>query len=1022
MPPAIRASTLLIVASVSSLLIWLWAYWHPATFAVEVTLASSVPARSQVFFDLGRNFNEADSSSLSLRGRNLSAACRFPLPEGTYRALRFDPIDRSGTVTFSGMRIVAPNGSAVRTFAARDFHPNHQIAQSTVGGDTVQMVTEPDANDPYYAVALPTPFDLHEGLVRRLLRVAWRFALLFTLGLGLVELGGFFLRQHPSCLAETRRRASEHPHAFLAVVAAAAAVAASYPVVFCGRSCVSPNNGTVLLYDVAPTIPGVTDLRQENVKGADIGAMMWQHLPYTVVESRALAQDRELPLWNRYNSCGLPLLGQGQSMFGDPLHVPALLAGGAAWAFDLKFVLARALFAAGLGFTVWAAVRHLPAAALVTFAAAFAGFFNYRLNHPAIFSVGVAPWVLLCWVRVAQAATLRESAGWCAGLLLANFSLLTSGTVKEAYMLLLALNLAGGLALLLSSDALARKWRKGMLAAATGLILILVSAPVWLTFLDTLAMASTSSDRPQAGQLPFKWVIGLFDDLFYRELSSEHNVLASSLNFLLLLGVLWFCARIHRFWRNSLAMVMAAGALGAVSLAFSWVPGSQIVRLPVLRNVIHIASTFSCVAMIFLAVLAGYGFRAARDALAANKWWRPALIALLLLGGLLLAYFHGMTVYWSGSSAFQQWPLIVSVHRFFFTCLAFMLVSLVTLTLVAVWYLRRRRLPALAGFAALLALGVLLGRNGLHYSTTYQEVYFTAPAIRADLQAPSAAVTFMKTSARGQPFRAVGTANTLFPGFMGVYGLEGINGPDAVMNRRYFELLEACGLWRAGDWRMVLQPAMLAQIQPMLDLLNVRFCATEPGAVPPGGTYTRVADLDLSIYASPTVWPRAFFTDTVIAIREPGELIALADHADGRPFAAMAAHDLTVHTTLARLSRDYKRRQVVPATDYRLTNNTTSFIIHAPRAGVIVLHESYFPGDFRVTVNGKPAGDFRVNHAFKGLVVEASGLYRVTFAYRPRHWTLALTLAGLGVALVAAGIAGFRVIEKRSGLPVPTGA
>jgi len=101
-------------------------------------------------------------------------------------------------------------------------------------------------------------------------------------------------------------------------------------VVFCGRSCVSPNNGTVLLYDVAPTIPGVTDLRQENVKGADIGAMMWQHLPYTVVESRALAQDRELPLWNRYNSCGLPLLGQGQSMFGDPLHVPALLAGGAA--------------------------------------------------------------------------------------------------------------------------------------------------------------------------------------------------------------------------------------------------------------------------------------------------------------------------------------------------------------------------------------------------------------------------------------------------------------------------------------------------------------------------------------------------------------------------------------------------------------------------------------------------------------------------------------------------------------------
>jgi hypothetical protein len=136
----------------------------------------------------------------------------------------------------------------------------------------------------------------------------------------------------------------------------------------------------------------------------------------------------------------------------------------------------------------------------------------------------------------------------------------------------------------------------------------------------------------------------------------------------------------------------------------------------------------------------------------------------------------------------------------------------------------------------------------------------------------------------------------------------------------------------------------------------------------------------------------------------------------------LAAPDLAANATLARLPRDYERRQVVPATDYRLTNNTTSFIIHAPRAGVIVLHESYFPGDFRVTVNGKPAGDFRVNHAFKGVVVEASGLYRVTFTYRPRHWTLALTLAGLGLAGLAAGIAGFGVIEKRSGLPVPTGA
>ena len=78
----------------------------------------------------------------------------------------------------------------------------------------------------------------------------------------------------------------------------------------------------------------MTSTSLEDVKGSDVGAMMWQHMPYAVVQSRAIFQDLELPLWNRYNSSGVTLLGQGQSMFGDPLHVLVLLTGGASWAWD----------------------------------------------------------------------------------------------------------------------------------------------------------------------------------------------------------------------------------------------------------------------------------------------------------------------------------------------------------------------------------------------------------------------------------------------------------------------------------------------------------------------------------------------------------------------------------------------------------------------------------------------------------------------------------------------------------------
>jgi len=64
----------------------------------------------------------------------------------------------------------------------------------------------------------------------------------------------------------------------VAVVAAIAVVASSYPVVFLGKSFVSPNFGVVLLYEAFPRLPGNRDGQIRDVKGADIGAIMWAHI------------------------------------------------------------------------------------------------------------------------------------------------------------------------------------------------------------------------------------------------------------------------------------------------------------------------------------------------------------------------------------------------------------------------------------------------------------------------------------------------------------------------------------------------------------------------------------------------------------------------------------------------------------------------------------------------------------------------------------------------------------------------
>ena len=129
------------------------------------------------------------------------------------------------------------------------------------------------------------------------------------------------------------------------------------------------------------------------------------------------------------------------------------------------------------------------------------------------------------------------------------------------------------------------------------------------------------------------------------------------------------------------------------------------------------------------------------------------------------------------------------------------------------------------------------------------------------------------------------------------------------------------------------------------------------------------------------------------------------------PFAA-AAPDVSLPAALESDASTFAKRTVVPATDYRLTANTTAFRINAPAPGVIVLGEAFEQGSYTVTVNGAKAEPFRVNHAFLGVRVDTDGPCNVVFIYRPRVWNLALTLAALG--LVLTGIAGVWAIRLKS--------
>jgi hypothetical protein len=780
--------------------------------------------------------------------------------------------------------------------------------------------------------------------------------------------------------------ATEHPYLAIFGMAIFASVLSSYPVVFFGKSFVSPNNGIAfLLYDRYPTLPGYTSTVVENVKGADVGAVIWAHLPYSVVQGRAIFEDGELPLWNRFNSTGVTLLGQGQSMLGDPLHMVVVLAKGASWAWDIKFVTAKMLFALGLGLIIYTLTRNLAISLLLTLSSAYISFFAFRFNHPAIFSMAYAPWILYFWIRSVQipADKISTAVFWLSGLILANWTVMNSGTAKEAYMLLVSLNFTGLLIFLFWKEENHAKLRKAASLLLAQALFVLISAPVWFTFLDNIRKSYSSYDVPRAIQIPPSHFIGIFDDIFYRQLVGSEQVTLPAANFLILVGVLWAAVRFKRLMTVPAFLGTCLGAAIPLSLAFGIVPENVITQIPFVGNVVHIGNTFSVVLIVHLVVLAGFGLQACWERFADKRWPVDMAITIAMFGLLLVLYFSTAPGY--KSLFFVQYGVSLVLAFAAFPLLARHLAQKTTNREIALLLL-------------LVCLVALHWRHGM-YLKTWADDYVMNPQVRVNLQPESAAIKFIKQESP-EPFRAVGFGENLVPGYNAAAGVESIYGPDALINRFYREFTKLLPLAWQWDWRIIVQEKGLERLKPVYDFLNVKYYLSRPNGKPAELLGLRLGGrFDLDVYQSDTVWPRAFFTNGLSVYKSPSEFARMVLYGDGRPFAAMEDMDLRQAPSLKALV-GVQQREVVPATKYKLTNNTTTFTVTAPGSGIIVLTEAYSKDDFKVTLNGKRMDYFRINHVYKGVKVDAAGAYTVVVAYWPRHFSLLLLISGAGLLIL----------------------
>jgi hypothetical protein len=798
---------------------------------------------------------------------------------------------------------------------------------------------------------------------------------------------------------QTSEWLQQHPVLAILLVSLLAVCINCYPIIFCGRSYVSPGIAGAEVYSWGPPLPGMADAPDMSAHGSDTVATMWWEVPAGFIESRSLLEQGEIPLWNRYGHSGDTFIGQAETMLGDPLQLIVIIGHGSAGAWDIKFLAAKFLFCAGFGLLILRLFGS-PWSWIYAALAAYCGAFFYINNHPVFFVFCYAPWILLtalAWLDLRSEQHIRWGVAW----LLVNFACFNAGHVEVAVVLIGGLNLAA-LAHALARSPTVASWSRVIGRMGLGTLLFLgLTAPVWMSFFAALDGAYSLHTEVRIRQFPLGALPGMFDDLFYLLLRPDdfRKASAPGASLFVLVGCLcaaWKWRQLKAepfFWINSSAIVLWSGCI------FGWVPAFVLAAIPLLNRVGHTHTDFSYLLIIHLTLQSVYGYKC----LTQEKNFRR-VVFLFYSAGVVFA-----GVVWVYAQTIAQQPVPWS----YFLCAG---AGALGAPLLFLYFKSNQRPISALGWAGIVVLGFLPNiRFGLYNFGS--DALLMLPGPREVLNAPSQAIEKIMADKSG-PFRVVGSvAWGDVAEFMGdyeaVYGLEDIRSLAPLSNGEYIKLVTTFpGISFGRQWRIGI--TNLTEAQPLLNLLNVKYLLTNPRNQVKAGSDFYIADRsDFLVLKNPKAWPRAFFSN-LVATNISNDQFVQQLLADGqRPFVSLSPDEIKKQPALLLLLNNTPAI-ILPATHYRLLQNSTSFDVHAPSAGVVCLTEGQAK-DFTATANLENKEVLTVNRAFKGIYLDKPGDYHVEFTYRPHLWRLACVIFWISIGgVLLAGLMGFLSNKKKA--------
>src|ERR1700722_11475904 len=138
-----------------------YVFLRPSNCSLTMEMSASGPSVAQLFYDVGRGFNEQDSATVQITSNSLHSFqhLTFPLPEKTLSGLRFDPLTNEGRVIIRKVAIENRN-SVVKAFPVSQITPFNQIANRPERENEVDFSTVAGANDPGLRIVKGKPIRL----------------------------------------------------------------------------------------------------------------------------------------------------------------------------------------------------------------------------------------------------------------------------------------------------------------------------------------------------------------------------------------------------------------------------------------------------------------------------------------------------------------------------------------------------------------------------------------------------------------------------------------------------------------------------------------------------------------------------------------------------------------------------------------------------------------------------------------------------------------------------------------------